>query len=689
MVLGESAGLSMAEGRLMVAPDALPTIDPARLLAAISQAVFVLDTRWTIISWNPAAERLYGWSAAEAIGRDSLTLLLPAGRDQRVEQVMIDLLDGGSFTGVFSLQHKDGSLLRVTVTDTPVLDAEGAVHAIVVVSDGMQPAVVPLLANCREAVLVVGGDGLIHFASASVTQLFGWVADDIVATPVLPLVHPEDHARAAAMAAHCLIKNAPHQEELRVRGPLAEWRWANVSVTNLISDPSVRALVVHLHDITDRRAALAEIEHLRGHDPLTGLPHREQMLERLRQANPDRGTAGALLVVQLDHDAGAAQELGHAGQDVVLRAVARRLSATLLSSDSCGSLGGGGFVVLAESVTSPASVAALAEQIQLALGRVITMSGTTVRPLVSIGSTLLAGRRRSHELLDEATAAMQVARSAGPGNSVLFDDRSQLLPSGDGRKHRLARALDDGELTVHYQPVIDLVSRQVVGVEALLRWEHPDQGLLSAGAFLEAAEQTDLINDIGAFVLHRACRQVASWPGEPLALAVNVSGRQLADSALAAVIDSALAVSGLPPSRLILEITETALLHDLSTARRTLVHCRAQGIRVSIDDFGTGFAGYHYLRDLPVDEIKIDQSFTAGLTEDGFAAAIVSGITHMAHKLALKVTAEGIESEQQAVILTSLGCDRGQGFLWSAAQPGHAAPLIPAPLIPVQRSPLG
>ena len=524
---------------------------------------------------------------------------------------------------------------------------------------------------------------MIHFASSPVISLFGWVSDDIVATPALSLVHPEDHARAAAMAEHCLTKNAPHQEELRVRGPLSEWRWANVSVTNLLSDPSVRALVVHLHDITERRAALAEIEHLREHDPLTGLPHREQMFDRIRQDSLGRGPAGALLVVQLDHEAGAAQELGHAGQDIVLRAVARRLTATLLPSDSCGSLGAGGFAVLAESVTTPASVAALTEQIQLAVGRVITVAGTTVRPSASIGSTLLAGRRRSHELLREATTAMQVARRAGPGHSVPYDDRGQLLPCGDGRIFRLAQALDNGELTVHYQPVVDLVTRQVAGVEALLRWQHPGQGLLCAGDFLEAAEQTDLINDIGAFVLHQACRQVVSWPGEPLTLAVNVSGRQLADSALAAVIDSALARSGLPPSRLILEITETALLQDLSIARQTLVHCRAQGIRVSIDDFGTGFAGYHYLRDLPIDEIKVDRSFTAGLTEDGLAAAIVSGITHMAHKLNLQVTAEGIESEEQALILTDLGCDRGQGFLWSAAQPGHAAPLIPK-----QRDPL-
>ena len=202
--------------------------------------------------------------------------------------------------------------------------------------------------------------------------------------------------------------------------------------------------------------------------------------------------------------------------------------------------------------------------------------------------------------------------------------------------------------------------------------------LLAADLFLDAAENSDLIHDIGAFVLRRACQQVAGWPGDTGSLAVNISARQLADSALAEVIHRALAQSGLAPERLILEITETALMQDLATAFEMLAACRSSGIRVAIDDFGTGFAGFGYLRDLPVDEIKIDRSFVSGLGGEGFDVAIVGGIIHMAKGLGLRTTGEGVETNGQATILSDLGCDHAQGYLWSPAVPGgHGPPTWP------------
>ena len=244
----------------------------------------------------------------------------------------------------------------------------------------------------------------------------------------------------------------------------------------------------------------------------------------------------------------------------------------------------------------------------------------------------------------------------------------------DGLLGRLSQALTNNELEVHYQPVVELATRRRIGVEALIRWQHPRQGLLAAHLFLDAAENSDLIHDIGAFVLRRSCEQVVGWPGDTGSLAVNISARQLADSALVEVIHRALAESGLAPERLILEITETALMQDLATAFEVLAACRASGVRVSIDDFGTGFAGFGYLRDLPVDEIKIDRSFVAGLGGEGFDVAIVGGIIHMAKGLGLRTTGEGVETAGQAAILTELGCDHAQGFLWSPAVPGGPGP---------------
>ena len=659
----------------MAEPQDRPVPDPAQILATISQAVVVLDPAGFIVSWNPGAEQLFGWSAADAIGRHGRNLVLPAELDQNSDQIVAEMFSGRVCSGALTTVHKDSSTLRVGFTGSPVLDGSGALTASVFVMVGQHATVAPLLENCREAVLVVGGDGLIQFASPSVTLHFDWQPDELVRTSLLLLVHPEDQARARAMGRHCVEAGAPHQQELRVHGRNGQWRWANVSVTNLLDDPGVRALVVHLHDVTDRRAAAERLRHLNEHDAVTGLPNRAAILARIQDGSPDRASAGALLLVKLDQDELRKVGLGHAGDDEVQRTVALRLAASLGSSDSCGSAGPGEFLVLAESVPSAEGAAALADRLQLVLARGIPVAGTLCTPVVSIGFTLLVGRRRGPELLAEATTAMQTAHRAGPGRCARFGEL--LHPQEDhAQLQRLAQALREDELVVHYQPVLTLADRRVVAVEALVRWQHPEHGLLPAGAFLEAAEQTDLINDLGEFVLRRACTQVAAWAGPPLTLAVNISGRQLADSGLADTIDRILAETGLAPGRLVLEITETAVLQDLSTARQTLARCRARGIRVSIDDFGTGFAGYQYLRELPVDEIKIDRSFTAGLAADGLDAAIVSGIIHLAHRLGVRTTAEGIETEEQARLLTELGCDQGQGFLWSGAQPGGMPPVL-------------
>ena len=664
-----------AERALMPEQGDWPAPDPAQILATISQAVLVTDAAGIISTWNPGAEALFGWSALEAIGQSGRGLLMSVVLDQDVDQITAELLGGRACSGALTTLHRDGSALRVGFTASPLLDPAGRLTGAVFVATGLHATVAPLLENCREAVLIVGADGMIHFASPSVLLHFGWQSEALVATAALLLVHPQDRDRAAAMGRHCIEATAPRQQELRVQGRDGRWRWANVSVTNLLLDPGVRALVVHLHDITERRAAAERLRYLREHDALTGLLNRDSLVDRLQDGRPDRGQAGALLLVQVDSAALLTDRVGHTGADEVQRTVALRLAGTLGPLDSCGSDGAGAFLVLAETVDSAATLAALADRIQLALGRGIPAAGRLCTPQVSIGSSLLAGRRRGHELLAEATAAMQEAQASGPGRCAQFGEL--LAPqAGDGQVHRLAQALRDGELVVHYQPVLHLIKRRVVAVEALLRWRHPEHGLLAAGAFLEQAEQSDLINDIGAYVLRQACAQVAAWPGEALTLAVNISARQLADRGLADQIDQVLAQTGLPPGRLVLEITETAVLQDLSAARATLARCRDRGIRVSIDDFGTGFAGYQYLRELPVDEIKVDRSFTAGLAAEGLDAAIVSGIIHLAHKLGVRTTAEGIETEEQARLLTELGCDQGQGYLWSAAQPGEQRPTL-------------
>ena len=653
-------------------PSGLP--DALQLLAAIGQAVIIFDPANVVTHWNPAAEAMFGWSEAEAVGRNVAQLLVPLGLEQQTEDILVGLQAGRPWAGSFTILRKDGGSIRTQFTSSPVRDEDGAVTAIVAVGSQLDDVVRPLLEHSTDAVIVVGADGLVQFASPAVTHVFGWDPIDMIGRLALSFVHPDDDPLLKAALAPGHHRVLPGQLELRVQSQRGAWRWAEASVTDLLEDPAVRGTVINLRDVTDRRSNHERLTHLALHDPLTGLPNRTLMVDRIEHSHTRRGQAGALLLVDLDGLKEINHRYGHAAGDELLRAVGSRLTASLAAQDTCGRIGGDEFLILAESIASAAEARESAGRIQALLSQPLRLAGTTVTLSSSIGITLLAGRHRAHELLREAVAATYDAKRSGFGRYAMFDLLGTHGQDGEGLLGRLSRALAQDELTVHYQPIVALDDRRMVGVEALARWQHPRQGLLAANLFLDVAESSDLIHDIGAFVLREACQQVVRWPDQTGTLAVNISARQLADSALLGVITGALGASGLAPHRLVLEITETALLQDLATALEVLAGCRERGIRISIDDFGTGFAGFGYLRDLPVDEIKIDRSFVAGLGGQGFDAAIVGGIIHMARGLELRTTGEGVETEVQAQVLADLGCDQAQGFLWSPAVPDGPGP---------------
>ena len=658
----------------MTALDLTSLIDASQLLAAMGQAMMVIDVDGVITSWNDAAVELYGFTAAEAIGQESTSLLMPTGLEQNIEQIAACMLEGRSWTGGFTCQRKDGSAVRVAFTSTPVLHADGRFKAVVSASTSLDAMLRPMLAHSSDAVVVVGADGLVHFTSTAMTRVFGWLPTVLVGRSGRSLIHPDDQP----LLTRLLTPGGPDLEgpppELRVQTSDSEWRWAEVEVSNLLTDPAVRGMVLHLRDVTARRAAHERLTELARCEPVTGLANRQQMVDHLRYSCPERGQAGALLLVKVAGLKDLNHRYGHLAGDEVLRSLGVLLSALLGPQDTCASLGGGEYLVLAEHLSTPAEAGLLCARLQAVLHRPLRVGAGSVLPSTTIGVSLLAGRRRAHEVIREAVTAAEQARRAGPGRHALFAELGTDVGAPDSPLHQLASALATDALRVHYQPVVELAGRTTVGVEGLLRWQHPSRGLLTAQAFLEPAEDSDLIHDIGAFVLREACRQVAGWPGEHLSLAVNISARQLSDPGLVAVVQDALGRAGLAPERLVLEITETALLQDLGVAVNVLGACRRLGVRVSIDDFGTGFAGFGYLRDLPVDEIKIDRSFVSGLHRDGFDAAVVGGIVHLAHRLGLRTVGEGIETEEQALLLATLGCDLGQGYLWSPAVPGDTAP---------------
>jgi len=429
------------------------------------------------------------------------------------------------------------------------------------------------------------------------------------------------------------------------------------------------------------------------HDPLTGLPNRALLLDRLAQAAARAGrhpSAMALLFLDLDRFKVVNDGLGHRAGDDLLQAVANRLLAVVRPDDTVARLGGDEFVVLCEHLQDEAQATGLAARIAEVLERPVTVAGRDVNVSASIGIVLAdAGTVAAEELLRDADTAMYQAKERGRARYVVFDApaRRKVMERLE-TEVALRRAVDRGQLRLHYQPEISLEDGRIVAVEALLRWEHPDRGLQLPGQFLALAEETGLIVPIGEWVLEEACRNAGALrqadPGlESLLVWVNLSSRQLIQPGLPETIARILSETGVDPTTLGLEITESDLMEDTRLSGETLRTLRRLGVRIAIDDFGTGFSSLSRLRSFPVDILKIDRSFVAGIGTDEGDSAIVRAVVGLAHSLGMSVVAEGVESWDQAAALRAMGCNLGQGFYFSPPVDSHAL----GALLPVGFSP--
>ncbi len=420
-----------------------------------------------------------------------------------------------------------------------------------------------------------------------------------------------------------------------------------------------------------------ELSHLALHDTLTGLPNRALVLDRAAQILartvrlPD-ALAGALFI-DIDGFKRVNDDLGHAAGDQLLTVVGERLQRAVRDQDTVGRLGGDEFIVLVECRVEDAALDQLADRVTDALREPFELDdGRRVLSLtVSIG--VAVGRyETSDALLRDADLALYAAKAAGRDRYVLFD--ASMRAGTEGRMELeadLDAALADEQFFLVYQPIFDLSSQEVMGAEALIRWRHPTRGVVDPGSFIPLAEENGRIVAIGRWVLEEACRQAAAWAAEAhgIAIAVNVSAHQLGHRRFAEDVRHALQSSGLEPSSLILEITETVLMHDAPAACERLQELKALSVRVAIDDFGTGYASLSYLQRMPVDILKVDQSFIAALGDGRQGRELLQAILGVAESLSLAVIAEGIEHRSQLSILEELGCQRGQGFLL-----GHPGP---------------
>ncbi len=513
------------------------------------------------------------------------------------------------------------------------------------------------------------------------------------------LVHDDDLARLrGAIAAHLAGETAHLESEHRIRHANGSWRW--VLIRGLaIRDDDQRAtrLAGSLSDITDRRRAELQLRHDALHDGLTGLPNRALFMERvaqaLRLASREGGLGCSVLFVDLDRFKLVNDSLNHTVGDRVLTAVATRLAGVLRPADTVARIGGDEFTILLDGTDSEAGARSVAVRIHHALATVFEIDGHELFVTASIGIAVSAPCVAPTELLRNADIAMYHAKRRGRGRCVAFDaSMHRRLVGRLARENDLRQAVEQSLITVHYQPIVDIATGRVRSVEALARWPvgWPE---LSPVEFIAIAEDTGAIASLGLGVLGTALGALAGWRRAgtfpDLRVSVNVSARQLDDQRLAGQVRAAIADAGLPANALALEITESALMRDPDQIRNITSELCATGVGLQLDDFGTGYSSLSALHQLPVDTLKIDRSFVAGLNDDSGSDPIVRSTIALAHSLGMQVIAEGIETTDQLRRLRTLGCEYGQGFLFSAPLDHEGTSALLADWSPAAMAALG
>jgi diguanylate cyclase (GGDEF)-like protein/PAS domain S-box-containing protein len=537
-----------------------------------------------------------------------------------------------------------------------------------------------LVQNSSDVVAVLDPEGRIMYESDALRRVLGHDPARRLAQPFDRDVHPEDIQAFASLTAALATATTEQAAEFRLRHADGSWRWVDAIGLNLLADPAVGGMVLNFRDVTERKRLEDQLQHEAFHDPLTGLANRALFADRVTHAlaRSARHPQDRLAVLFLDLDDFKVvnDSLGHAAGDELLSAVAERIRACLRRQDTPARLGGDEFGILVEETDEDAA-GQVAERILAALRQPFALDSRQLFAQASIGIALGSGNRpagdgdTAEDLLRNADAAMYTAKSRGKGRFEFYEVRmhASALKRLELRG-RMEASLAAGEFVIFYQPIVELVSGDVAGVEALVRWRQPDGRLALPAEFIPLAEETGLIGPLGRWVLEESCRQAAEWRrtirDQTLSMAVNVSSRQLQDPEFAALVGHALSETGLPASELVLELTESALLDEGEGTGTTIASLKALGVRIALDDFGTGYSSLSHLRRFPIDVLKIDRSFVDGIDggEQG-ERALVRSIIRLAHSLKLETVAEGVERPEQLAPLRALGARYGQGFLFA------------------------
>jgi diguanylate cyclase (GGDEF)-like protein/PAS domain S-box-containing protein len=546
-----------------------------------------------------------------------------------------------------------------------------------------------LIANASDVIMIVAADGVLRFVSPACERTLGLKPEEITGKSLPDLWAGEDGEKVRLFLAEVAATTSGTVGPVELRIERGARRCVIEGVgSNLTEDPAVQGLALNFRDISERKALEEQLRQLAFHDPLTLLANRNLFRDRVQHAltlAQSGQSSVAVMFLDLDNFKNINDSLGHDAGDCLLQAVAQRIVKTTRSSDTVARLGGDEFAVLLEGITASTDVERLADALIETLDLPFALDGIEVRVAASIGVAFSTPEGGTEALLSNADIAMYHAKAAGKNRHVTFKPQMQAMLHERLRLEAdIGRALAQQEFFLEYQPIVDLGTKSLLGVEALVRWRHPEAGILMPGRFIHVAEECGQIVKLGRWVLKQACLDLCSWRtsiagGAELRLAVNISGRHLQHGDLVDDVAQALHESGLEPGNLVIELTESTTMYNTDANLERFQRLKALGVKLAIDDFGTGYSSLSYLHRFPIDILKIDRSFVSRLTNSDNGPELARAVITLGETLGLDTVAEGIELEPQVTALLALGCVAGQGFLF--AQAGSLEQLSTSPFV--------
>ena len=548
-----------------------------------------------------------------------------------------------------------------------------------------------IVQNLSDVVLVLERDGSLAYCSPAVDSALGHMPSLATARELLTLVHPDDEAKVLSTIVPVVIDGTQPWGlvECRVKRLDDSYGWFEVEAVGQLRERALEGAVLTLHDVSERRELTNRLQQQAHHDALTGLPNRALLMERIDEAlAPWPARPFGLLLLDLDDFKVINDQHGHTAGDLVLTVIGQRLNGIVRAGDTVSRLGGDEFAHLVHGTAD--EVRTVAKRLVAAIEEPVVVGGRRFNVRTSVGVVLADddGSESAQALLSHADIALYQAKASDKGGIVLIEGPSR----DDAAKQVLLReqiaqpALD--QFSVVYQPIVELATGRMKGVESLLRWNHPDLGAVPPDVFIPIAEAGGSIPTLGWFVLDQACGQLAAWqrevPDHRLAVGVNVSVRQLDEPGFARKVAEVVAGHGVAPDQIVIELTEQSIAVDFETAVTVVAELRAIGVSVAVDDYGTGYSSLRYLDRFDADVVKIDRSFVANVVDSGHTQKIVRSVMHMAESLDLQSIAEGIETPEQLAVVQSLGCELGQGYLFSRPVPAAAISAMLADPTPYQ-----